>query len=367
MTHKEQLLEIYKKSQKIDDIKLSTELMQELELITTNVNKNKGVFTVLTTLLTHKILFPNQDIRYFQAKMDNGFSARSIDTKYITPTLNELGLPAMAESGWLTRSLEQPYPYTLDYQGEISGTGMKQAFLKTIDCFEKNPKLAEPILRILLNSAIKYREANKVEIHKINTDDNIQISEILDILHEHFSTSYGTHGGAKLPVLAFYAIYTYLVKEMSRYKDTELLLLGSHTASDRTSNSSGDIEIAKNGEIFEAIEIKLDKAPDLQMVRIAYGKIIKFNPERYYILSGLPPVECEQAEINEMIFKIQVEHGCQLIVNGLYKTLNYYLRLISNPRLFLNKYIELVEIDSELSIEHKEKLKDILSQRDVNI
>jgi DNA (cytosine-5)-methyltransferase 1 len=49
--------------------------------------------------------------------MVGGFSGRRIDTQYITPTLKELGLPAMAESGWLTRSLEQPYPYTLDYNG----------------------------------------------------------------------------------------------------------------------------------------------------------------------------------------------------------------------------------------------------------
>ena len=52
--------------------------------------------------------------------MDQGFSGRSIDTKYITPTLKELGLTSMSESGWLTRSLEQPYPYDFKYQGKIS-------------------------------------------------------------------------------------------------------------------------------------------------------------------------------------------------------------------------------------------------------
>lgn len=365
MTHREKLLEVYDNSGDVADIEIPQELKEYLNLIVDNINKNKGVFTVLTTLLTHKLLYPEQDIRYFQAKMDNGFSARSIDTKYITPTLNELGLPAMAESGWLTRSLEQPYPYTLNYQGEISGVGMKRAFLKTIKYFQDDARLAEPILRILLNGAISYREANKIAIKKITTDDDIQISEILHILREHFSAVYGTHGGSKLPVLAFYAVYIFLVKEMNRYSNAELLPLGSHTASDRTSNSSGDIEILKNNKIFEAVEIKLDKAPDLQMVRVAYGKIIKFNPERYYILSGLAPIE--QDKINEAIFNIQIEHGCQLIVNGLYKTLNYYLRLIENPKQFLNKYIELVEIDNELSVKHKEKLRSILNNRKILI
>jgi DNA (cytosine-5)-methyltransferase 1 len=299
--------------------------------------------------------------------MQNGFSARSIDTKYITPTLNELGLPAMAESGWLTRSLEQPYPYTMNYQGEISGVGMKQAFLRTVNYFQEDEELAEPILRILLNSAINYREANKVEITKIATDDDIQISEILNILRNHFFTVYGTHGGSKLPVLAFYAVYTFLVNEMSRYNGAELLPLGSHTASDRTSNSSGDIEIAKAGEIFEAVEVKLDKAPDLQMVRVAYGKITKFNPERYYILSGLGIVPIEQAQINELISTIQTEHGCQLIIDGLYNSLDYYLRLVANPKQFLNRYIELVMADNELSVEHKERLKEILEDRRITL
>ena len=97
MTHREKLLEVYDNSSDVADIEIPQELKEYLSLIVDNVNKNKGVFTVLTTLLTHKLLYPEQDIRYFQAKMNNGFSARSIDTKYITPTLNELGLPAI---GW---------------------------------------------------------------------------------------------------------------------------------------------------------------------------------------------------------------------------------------------------------------------------
>ncbi len=363
MNHRELLEDIYNKSFDVSDILELKNLNKELMLISGNVNKNKGVFTVLITLAVHKIIDPVQDIRYFQAKFPNGFSARGIDTKYITPTLKRLGLPAMAESGWLTRSLEQPYPYDFHYNGEISGIGMKDAFLKIIDCIQTNGELSESILRVLLNGAIKYRETNKIEIHKIKSNDNVQISEIMKILHEHFEYQYGTHGGAKLPVLAFYAIYTFLICEMSRYENANLLPLGSHTASDRTSNSSGDIEIEKDGKIFEALEMKLGKIPDEQMVRVAFDKIIKFNTERYYILSSLDPIEI--GKINELIFQIQTEHGCQLIVNGLYKTLSYYLRLISNPKLFLNKYIELVEHDYELSIEHKIKLKDILTAEGV--
>ncbi len=133
MNHKEKLLEVYKKSFDTSDIKnIPAKTQGYLTLITDNIDRNKGVYTVLVTLMVHKLLYPKQDIRYFQNKMKNGFSARTIDTKYITPTLKKLGLLSMAESGWLTRSLEQPYPYKMNYKGEISGVGMELDY-KTIN------------------------------------------------------------------------------------------------------------------------------------------------------------------------------------------------------------------------------------------
>jgi DNA (cytosine-5)-methyltransferase 1 len=98
--HKEKLLEVYQKSFDIADIdNIPEKLINSLKTITGNIDRNKGVYTVLITLMVHKLLEPTQDIRYFQSKMENGFSARTIDTKHITPTLKELGLPSMAESG----------------------------------------------------------------------------------------------------------------------------------------------------------------------------------------------------------------------------------------------------------------------------
>lgn len=98
--HREKLLEIYRKSFNVADINnISDEMINFLKIITGNIDRNKGVYTVLITLMVHKLLEPEQDIRLHQNKMKGGFSGRNIDTKYITPTLKELGLPSMAESG----------------------------------------------------------------------------------------------------------------------------------------------------------------------------------------------------------------------------------------------------------------------------
>lgn len=100
INHKEKLLEIYRKSFNIADISnISDEMMVFLKIITDNIDRNKGVYTVLITLTVHKLLEPEQDIRLHQSKMENGFSGRTIDTRFITPTLKELGLPSMAETG----------------------------------------------------------------------------------------------------------------------------------------------------------------------------------------------------------------------------------------------------------------------------
>jgi DNA (cytosine-5)-methyltransferase 1 len=165
------------------------------------------VYTVLVTLLVHKILEPNQDIRYHQSNMQGGFSGRTIDTQYITPTLKELDLPSMAESGWLTRSLEQPYPYTLDYNGKINNKVVKQSFLQLIDLVEKEPHYAEDILILLLQEVKEVVKANKISIIKIDNPEKFDITTIINCLNAHFSFNYKTHGASKLPVLAFFSMY----------------------------------------------------------------------------------------------------------------------------------------------------------------
>ena len=100
MNHKEKLLETYKRSYLVTDISnVDTATQQFIKNIGEKINTQRGVFTVLVTLITHKIINPSQDVRKHQSSLAGGFSGRTIDASYITPTLKELGLPSMAESG----------------------------------------------------------------------------------------------------------------------------------------------------------------------------------------------------------------------------------------------------------------------------
>lgn len=355
MNYKEKLIEIYDEAitGKSYLSELSGETQSNIRKIAEKCFTQKGVYTVLITLSIYKILHPKQDIRKHQTQIEGGFSGRSIDTQFITPTLKELKLPSMAESGWLTRSLEQPYPYTLDYNGKVSNKIVKKAFLETINDIEINNTNPQHIMVELLRLVIKAQEKSKVIINPLKNPEKLTISKIIESLDTQFSYHYEDFGGSKLPVLAFYAIYQIIINEISRYDGCELKGLGSHTASDRTSKSSGDIELFKNTALFEAIEIKLDKEIDANILRIAEEKIIRYNPQRYYVLSYFPVKESELCEINEVIERVKEKHGCQIVINGVLPTLKYYLRLVSNLEKFIALYSSLIQKDTELKACHK--------------
>ena len=381
MNHQDKLLEIYKlisndfcKSKKFisESKKLSQDILEKINLIGKNCSRQKGVYTVLVTLLIHKSLYPEQDIRFHQENLENGFSGRSIDTKYITPTLKSLGLPSMSESGWLTRSLEQPFPYMMDYQGKISGQGVKNAFLSILNYLEieikpvNKQKISELLAINLLKTVIEISTSESIKIVKIQDDkkSEIKINDIIFSLEEHFyCKTYTAKGTSKLPVIAIYAVYALLIKEMSRYQHCVLKSLGSHTASDKTSGSAGDIEIyySESSKLLEVLEIKYQKPIDKHMVAIATEKIAKFSPERYLILSSANIKKDDEIDIYAMIDEIANNYHCQVIVNGIIPTLKYYLRLVSSLPEFINKYSLLIEKDKEINFEHKQKWNEILA------
>lgn len=66
-------------------------------------------------------------------------------------------------------------------------------------------------------------------------------------------------------------------------------------------------------------------------------------------------------EIENRISGILQIHGCEVIVNGVYTTLKYYLRLLSNTADFVDKYVELLKSDETIKFEHKIAWNNIIS------
>lgn len=345
------------KISKLEDTGLSAGQIKMVKTVVDKEETFKGVFTLLLTSLVYKCLHPEQDVRRHQANMENGYSGRSFDTKYITPFMKQKRfLGAMKESGWLTRSLEQNIPYDLDFPRKIQNKDVKAAFLNILhDIEEKEADPEKYVVAIMAYSIKCKKDKTVILVNPIEKENSLTIHEIMTALHSHFYFSYKSRGAAILPVVALYSVYQCITEELKRFEGKSLDKLASHNSCDRSSGETGDIVVRNNEDnsIYEVIEVKFDIPINAIMIEDAYKKISEKPVQRYYLLSTVAPNKDEIALINEMICKIREEHGCQIIVNGVFPTLKYYLRLLDNTDIFVERYVKNLSDNTEINFEHK--------------
>lgn len=338
---------------------LNDDISKHLQEILNRSESAKAVLTVIITSLVYKIQYPEQDIRNHQTSIENGYSGRTFDTKFITPFLKSVKFPAMAESGWLTRSLEQKVPYDTNYSGAIRPASLKTAFLETIDFIQKGNQL-DDVLSFIFQGLIIQRNSQQIDLAK---PLNLPIATIVDLLSKHFDTKYSAEGASRLPVLALYAAYQCLINETKRFQGKNLLPMESHTSADSRSGRIGDIDIVDEKErAFEAVEVKHGIAITAQLVKDAFEKFKTTQVNRYYLLSTANIDISQKDEIDQEIDRIKNIHGCHVIANGLIHSLKYYLRLLSDTSEFIENYVNLIENDTALKFEHKKQWNTIISE-----
>lgn len=285
-----------------------------LQTILEHAESQKAVLGVTLTSIVYKIYDPQQDIRRHQESMAGGYSGRTFDTKYITPFLQrEFPHFAMAESAWLTRSLEQPHPYDREYPGKIRNKQLKAAFLSILHSLEENPALANAMLVALLRGLLDEMQKDAALLAgKLPITPAISISQIVEAIHQHIWHDYGQgkSGTARLPVLAIYSVYVLLINELKRYDGKILAPLEAHTSPDFRSHAIGDIDIKHaDGSVFESVEIKHEKPITPEMVITVYR-----NP-------------------------------CQIVINGVLPSLKYYLRLVNSPAKMIDIYTQTLKAE----------------------
>jgi DNA (cytosine-5)-methyltransferase 1 len=320
----------------------------------------RGVLTVLITSLVKKIEDPNQDVRYHQDNLPNGYSGRGLDTDHITPFMKEkFRRFAMAESGWLTRSLEQNLPYTLEYPGRIQGKTVKDAFLQILNDIEENKADPKKYLQAIFSALITSMEGSQISfdfLKEAQQTEAVTIGKIVDLLRRHFSHDYGVAGASRLPVLAVYSAYEMLMG-IQRYEGKTLSPLKSHTTADTKSHgirAIGDIEVMHDNNFFEGVEIKHKIPISLGIVEDAYQKFKQISVSRYYLLTTAEPNVEDIDSVNDFVSVIHRQHGCEVIVNGILPSLKYYLRLLSSPQLFLENYSKNLQLDFQQKADIKE-------------
>jgi DNA (cytosine-5)-methyltransferase 1 len=162
---------------------LPDEYVQDLKIIVENAETQKAVLGVTVTSIVYKIYEPKQDIRKHQEGMKGGYSGRTFDTKYVTPFLKRR-FPhfAMAESAWLTRSLEQPRPFNLNFPGKIRNKALKAAFLNTLDRVQTDGDLAPKMLITLMGFMWEAVTKDELLFEKVQVTSGITIAKIIDAI-----------------------------------------------------------------------------------------------------------------------------------------------------------------------------------------
>lgn len=178
------------------------------------------------------------------------------------------------------------------------------------------------------------------------------IEKVVKIIECHLGKRYRSNA-PRLPQLVIYAAYQCLVRSVGRYHGLQLQPLARMKSADRKAGTVGDIVVTKDNLPVEAVEIKHGQQIGLIHVSEAIDKVRAQAVRRYYILSNrdINPSEHQQIEKAKTDFLHQ--NGCEIIINGVIDSLSYYLRLLPDTTEFIFAYTRLLEVDEDVSYEHR--------------
>ena len=109
----ETLTKAKKETMKECNIAFSKVITEKTCFMVSYIDSNKSLISALVTIFVKKIIEPKQDIRLHRTDFFKGYSARTLDTKYITPFF-KVNFPKYAnkESAFLTLATREKIKWT---------------------------------------------------------------------------------------------------------------------------------------------------------------------------------------------------------------------------------------------------------------
>ena len=342
---KEKLTEILSECYEVAEVECKKENIDDLivdigeedsKVIIELANTKHACRGAALTLAIYKILHPEQDIRSHKAEYENGFSARGVDHSVTVPFLIQKGLPYNVDTHWLSQTLSYSQPYMPDVVLKTVPKKVGPDFIITVNLIQNSvsTERVKKITILILEKMIEERNKGNIPLTK---PKNLSI--------------------------AVYAIYQCLMNDVDRYREFELKPLERMKTANRKSGTVGDIDLWENGRPIEAVEIKYEVHVGVSHVSEAIQKVQTESVERYFILSTVKPDPNEWEEVQGLIEDFLKSNGCEIIVNGVYETIKYYLRLLKSTNDFVNAYTELLAIDEDINYEHKVAWNAICAER----
>lgn len=336
---------------------LGMTVVEGLDALVANIGSNKYLYSVFITACVEKLIHPQQDIRRIQSRqMTNGYSNRNTDQTFVTPFLNSHGLTHCAKSGVESgRNVERGIPLDFDHTLQPKGKNNRDIFLGLFHALEMQK--VDPLACV---TALFVRDMQREQraVYEYHQPEGRTVQEVVDAVLRHYAKAVGK-GKSRLPVLAIHAAYHCLVQEMGRYGGKTLRPVNRHTSNDKQ-GWVGDVQVDDAaGMPFEAVEVKSGQTISATMVA---DKKRHHQVKRYYVLSteAVYIKREQEKDVKAAVADVRAETGCEVIVNGLPRSLWYYLRLLSDPDCFLTQYTKEVQLDQDIQDGHRGLWAEIL-------
>ena len=263
-----------------------------------------------------KAISPEQNIRLHKGgtgrnsfSWAEGVSMRTLDKKFVTPTLRRHDLLRLNADGFMmTRSLAENYPYTRLYKAQLRGARVEWlSLVEELQNGATNPlETLKYMIAKLINAASYFSERANVllqtveqQVHKIQNRDAVR-----KLMAKHAdSSSYA----ARLLEVSMHALMFSAVSS-GVFGAVVIAPLSQMRSANKKHKNIGDIELLEDGEIIESWDAKYGKGYLREEIEEAVEKLSSHNEIQRVGFVTTVPIERTE-EITSRLSEIQPDYG----------------------------------------------------------
>lgn len=295
-----------------------------------------------------KISQPTADIRkpfiqaYPEDQKADAYPGRNYDEQFVFDFITKRKLPCSPTTAFLTPAFRTKN-IVLDLKQSLRGRPpeMYASILEVLDAIQSRKIAARMVLQETIRVLIIERDARMKRLQKLKKvlqeqSDELPLSseDTVKLLEQHLALKHAS----RLPVLVVAAAYQAAASRLGE----RLLRLNAHTAADKQTGATGDVEITliDDAKVVTSYEMK-DKAVSLADIDIAIQKIAEGADIQNYIFITTEPIETKVREYAGSQYKEL--GGVEITILDCVGFLRHFLHLFHRLRTeFLDAYQELV-------------------------
>ncbi|MDE0084647.1 MAG: DNA methyltransferase [Candidatus Poribacteria bacterium] len=353
-----ELLDIALKRVSEAETDLTSEVTEQIEYICRNPRNRSGTRFLMACLLA-KVHNPAVDIRkpYTAIGSDDAYSGRTYDETYVGPFIVQHALPCNSTTAFLTPALRNR-DIVLTPEVNLVGNPpeLYETLLHLLDDVQKGNISAAALLAEIVRSLLSLRNENRQRLEVLltpsrNSESELPLSAeaIVTLIEQHLQCPHTS----RLPVLVVAAAY----KAAETFLGERAQPLYSHTAADKQTGASGDLEITliDDEEVITGYEMKAKRVErgdiDRALQKIAdIGKRVD-----NYIFITTDTIEVEVSAYAASIY--ESTGGIEMVILDCIGFLRHFLHLFHRLRIqFLDAYQTLLLAEPESVV--RQELKE---------